>query len=295
MTHEDLHAENLIPITGEESDQLDVLSLVLSAVDIDHFLDHDSGRLLVASEDVPVALYHLNRYRQENRNWPPPRAPHPTLSAQNQPTLLMMLLLVLFFFHTGQWSPDSNWFTRGAIDNAAILKQGQWWRLITALTLHADLSHLLGNCLIGGPVIHLLGRLIGYGQSRLLLIVSGSIGNLCNIVLRQQPHLSVGFSTAVFAAIGILTGLQLGRASIRSPRAILLPLGAGAGLLAFLGSEGVRTDLGAHLFGFFSGVVCGWLFMRTGLTQRLQRPATQAVQLCLTLTVLLLAWMRALH
>ena len=295
MTHEDLHAENLIPITGEGSDQLDVLSLVLSAVDIDHFLDHDSGRLLVASEDVPAALYHLSRYHQENRDWPPPRAPRPPLSAQNQPTLLMMLLLALFFSHTGQWSTGSNWFAQGAIDNAAILKQGQWWRLITALTLHADLAHLLGNCLIGGMVIHLLGRMIGYGQSWLLLTFTGSLGNLCNILFREDPHLSVGFSTAVFAAIGLLTGLQLGRTAVRSFKALLLPLGAGAGLLAFLGSAGVRTDLGAHFFGFVCGIGCGWLFMRTGLTERLQAPALQAVQFFLALTVLVLAWMWALR
>jgi membrane associated rhomboid family serine protease len=105
----------------------------------------------------------------------------------------------------------------------------------------------------------------------------------------------VGFSTAVFAAIGLLTGMQLGRTAVRSFKALLLPLGAGAGLLAFLGSAGVRTDLGAHFFGFVCGIGCGWLFMRTGLTERLQAPALQAGQFILALTVLLLAWMWALR
>jgi rhomboid protease GluP len=295
MNREDLFKEDLIPIGTGAPGQLDALALVLSAVGIDYWHDHDTGQLLVTPDDVQSALFHLNQYRQENRNWPPPRTPRQPLSGQAQPTLPMMLLLALFFLHTGQWSAGSNWFTQGAIDSAAILKNNEWWRLITALTLHADLSHLLGNCLIGGLVIHLLGRMVGYGQAWLAVIVTGSIGNLCNIVFRQHPHLSVGLSTSVFAAIGLLTGLQLGRAAGRSYKELLLPLGAGAGLLAFLGSEGTQTDLGAHFFGFVSGIGCGWLGERTGLIGRLQNPAVQPLLLFLALALLILAWMLALH
>lgn len=295
MNHKNLQEADLIAIAGDESGQLETLSLVLSAVGIDHWQDQETGRLLVRNEDAPAALFHLNQYRLENRNWPPPKPLRQPLSTQPQPTLLVMVLFALFFSHTGPWSTGSSWFTQGAIDSAAILKHGEWWRLITALTLHADLSHLLGNCLIGGLVIHLLSRMIGYGQSWLLLIITGSIGNLCNIAFRQQPHLSVGFSTSVFAAIGLLTGLQLGRSATRSYKALLLPLGAGAGLLAFLGSEGVRTDLGAHLFGFASGVSGGWLFTRTGLVERFQAPALQVFQLLLALALPILAWIWALY
>jgi rhomboid protease GluP len=137
--------------------------------------------------------------------------------------------------------------------------------------------------------------MIGNGQAWLAVIVTGAIGNLCNILFRQQPHLSVGFSTSVFAAIGLLTGLQLGRTAIRSYKDLLLPLGAGAGLLAFLGSEGVHTDLGAHFFGFISGVGGGWLGERTGLVGRLQNPAVQPLLLFLAVALLILAWMLALH
>jgi rhomboid protease GluP len=293
MNHQNLHETDLIPIAKGASDHLEAMSLVLSAVGIDHWQDHDTGRLLVAADDAPSALYHLNQYHQENLNWPLPPPPRQTLSTQAQPTLPLMVLLALFFAHSGPWSSGSAWFVQGAIDSAAILNHGEWWRLITALTLHADLSHLLGNCLIGGLIIHLLGRIIGYGQSWLLVILTGSIGNLCNIVFRQQSHLSVGFSTSVFAAIGLLTGLQLGKSAIRSYKELLLPLGAGVGLLAFLGSEGVRTDLGAHLFGFASGIGGGWLLTRAGLIERFRSPTLQTLQLSLALALPLLAWIWA--
>lgn len=294
MPREAPNETDLIPIADGPPDTLEVLSLVLAAVGIEHWHDQAAGRLLVVAEDAPAARFHLDQYRRENRDWPPAPSPLQPLSTRAQPTLPVMALLALFFSRTGPWSAGSTWFARGAMDSAAILLHNEWWRLFTALTLHADLGHLLGNTLIGGMVIHLLGRIIGYGQSWLLLIVTGALGNLCNIVFRQQPHLSVGFSTSVFAAIGLLTGLQLARSAPRSYRALLLPLGAGAGLLAFLGSEGVRTDLGAHLFGFVSGIVCGWLGQRMGLVERLQAPPLQAPLFFLALALPILAWMRAL-
>lgn len=295
MHYDKLPETDFVPIADGDPDQLETLSLVLSAVGIDHWHDYRVGRLLVAAEDTQAAHFHLHQYRQENLHWPPPAPPPPDLSNQVQPTLTVMVLLALFFFHTGPWSSGSVWFTQGAIDSTLILKHGQWWRLLTALTLHADLSHLLGNCLIGGLVIHLLGRMIGYGQSWLLLLITGASGNFCNIFLRQNPHLSVGFSTSVFASIGLMTGLQLGTSAIRSPRELLLPLGAGAGLLAFLGSEGPQTDLGAHLFGFVNGIGSGWLLTRIGFIARLRNPSLQSLLLFLALALLVFAWAWALH
>jgi membrane associated rhomboid family serine protease len=295
MNHETRSEADLSTIADGTSDQLDTLSLVLEAVAIDHWRDQVGGHLLVRSEDATVARYHLDQYCRENRDWPPPPPPIQPFLPNPQLTLPAMIGLALFFAHTGPWSTGSVWFARGAINSAAILSHGEWWRLLTALTLHADLNHLLGNCLIGGMVIHLLSGIIGYGQSWLLLTVTGAIGNLCNIVFRQHPHLSVGFSTSVFAAIGLLTGLQLARSATRSNRSLRVPLGAGIGLLAFLGSEGVRTDLGAHLFGFVSGIGCGWLGWHTGLVERFQAPERQVPLFFLALALLFLAWAWALH
>jgi len=287
--------QELVAVTDKGMDQLETLSLVLSAVGIDHLLDERTRQLLVADKDVESAMFHLNAYRTENSNWPPPPPFRPTLHPQTPPTLLLMGMLSLFFAYTGPWSAGSQWFARGAIDSVAILDHGEWWRLVTALTLHADLVHLAGNCLIGSLMIHFLGKLLGYGLSWLLLILTGLTGNLLNVILRQQPHISVGLSTSVFAAIGMLTGLQLTRYKTHSAREVVLPLGAGLGLLAFLGSEGVRTDLGAHFFGFISGFCSGLLLNWSGILQKTRRPLLQAVFFLSALSTILLCWMLALH
>jgi membrane associated rhomboid family serine protease len=157
------------------------------------------------------------------------------------------------------------------------------------LSLHADGVHLLGNCLIGGFMAHLLCKTIGYGLGWLLLLLTGALGNLINITIRSTTHHSVGFSTAVFAAIGMFSGLQL-KGGKSSPLQIIIPLGAGAGLLAFLGTEGRQTDLGAHLFGFCCGIAAGLLTRLSGLIKAADNNAMQRIFFVVALALISLCW-----
>ncbi|THB70304.1 MAG: rhomboid family intramembrane serine protease [Desulfobulbaceae bacterium] len=242
-------------------DRVQLCSLVLSAKGIKHRLIPDEGgnsRLEVEPEDFESAVYQLDRYFEENRNWPPPPAP---TQAQTfpafLPTMLLIGALLLLFYHTGPWQSESYWFRAGANDNNALFERGEWYRLVTALTLHADLSHLLGNCLFGGFLVFHFFQLQGYGLGLSALVTSAAFGNYLNSMIQQNDHLSIGFSTAVFSVIGMLAATSTIRSgqwfSLRS----LIPLMAGVGLLAMLGSSGVRTDIGAHLFGLISGILVG--------------------------------------
>lgn len=291
----DTEAQDWVAVGPGPPERLETLSLVLCAVGIGHLLDHRAATVLVRPTDVGQARSEWAAYEAENAHWPPPSPPPPALHPGTPPTWGPMTLLALFFVHTGPWQATSLWFARGAVDSEAVLARGQWWRLVTGLTLHADAAHLVGNCLIGGLIIHLLCRTLGLGTSWLLLLASGAAGNLLNLLLRRGPHLSVGLSTAVFAAVGLLTGRQLICPGARSLRALLPPLGAGAGLLALLGSEGVRTDLGAHLCGFAVGLFAG-LFLALVPDRALPRqPLVQAGLFGLAVTALLACWRLALR
>ena len=285
---------DLVKIAGGGPEELEIISLVLAAVGIDHIVDEHSGSLLVAGTDSARALYQWRQYQEENSNWPaePDIRPLPVSSGM-PPTVVMMILLALFFNYTGSWQPGNTWFDYGAVNSQAILHQGQFWRLITALTLHADLVHLVGNCLLGGFIIHLLCQALGNGTGWLFLLLGGASGNLLNILVRSEPHLSVGLSTSIFSAIGIFTGVQLFRRGAQPARDIVLALGAGAGLLAFLGSEGARTDLGAHFFGFICGICWGGLLHLTPLPQQADHVVLQRILFPLAMLTLILSWIWA--
>jgi len=275
---------------------LALCSLVLSAVGINHAYSPRLDGLTVSAEFAAAARHHLERYFEENRGWPERPAPQqPVHFTSNPPTLLIIGSLALFFWVTGPWQDDIAWFARGAIDSSAILRAGEWWRLVTALTLHADPVHLLGNCIIGGFIVHLLGKTTGYGLSLLLLIACGALGNLLNIVARDQVHQSVGFSTSIFAAIGLLTGMQILIGPLTGFKKLLVPLGAGAALLAMLGVGGERTDLGAHFFGFLCGLGTGMIARHIDLVRRANRAGRQLTLFTLTLIIIVASWNLAIY
>jgi membrane associated rhomboid family serine protease len=205
--------------------------------------------------------------------------------------LVVALALMVFYAVTGPRRDDAVWFARGSADAASMLA-GEWWRSVTALTLHADTGHVLSNIGIGTVMVAAVMRSTGVGFGALLVLLSGVGGNLLNAGLHRTGHSSVGFSTAVFGAVGLLGALsfvQL-RHRARRTRPAWTALVGGAALLALLGAS-ERSDVLAHLFGGLSGVVLGLVAGR--LRPRLS-PLGQGVGIVLTATLVIGAWRAAL-
>ena len=218
-------------------------------------------QLLVPADYFNLARNELRLFEQENRDWPPPEPPASPLVENTLATLSVLILLATFYNITRLDIPlfghnPVDWTDLGKAHAGKIL-DGQWWRLVTALTLHADLPHLISNLAFGGLFIVWLCRDLGSGLAWSLLLGSGILGNLANAWLRPADHSSVGASTLVFGAVGILAALSLVRYRRHRKKRWALPVAAALALLALLGTEGQNTDLGAHLFGFVFGIGLG--------------------------------------
>jgi membrane associated rhomboid family serine protease len=157
-----------------------------------------------------------------------------------------------------------DWVGAGRLDVAAI-RAGEWWRAITALTLHVDAPHLIGNIGFGAVFGILLAREIGSGLAWLLILAGGTAGNLMNVVVQRPTHTAIGASTAVFAALGLLAAyLWSGRRLIHNTWARRwAPVVGGIVMLAWFGTGGERTDIVAHLMGFLAGFGIGAVLGRT--------------------------------
>ena len=273
-------------------------SLVLSATGISHHVTPaaDGLHLTVTSPDAPEAEKQIRAYLHENRNWPPkPIAPDSNFTQMLQPpTLLLIGAMALLYSVTGPWSTDSYWFTLGAGDADAILHNGEWYRLITALTLHANTVHLLGNCIFGGFLFHFFCRLTGNGLGLFAMLVTATLGNFINVFIHGGSHLFVGFSTAVFAVIGMLAMLSRYN-RIRTGYLTIMPIMAGTAFLAMLGSSGEHTDLGAHFFGLCSGLAGGWFLAREPLLSLRQSALFQTVLFLFFLAGVIVPWKLALN
>lgn len=241
-------------------DQLKICSLTLSAAGISHRIQVISDHhfeIFVSVSDLQEATDELQQYEEENRHWPPTQTYDSYAPIFRAMAPIVVALLIYIYGLSGDWNKDSIWFAMGAGDSAAILSSHQYYRLITALTLHADAVHLLGNCVLGSFLLHFLLLAMGNGIGLFSVLVSATIANFINVLVHGPGHHFVGFSTAVFVVIGMLCTIRFAGNTRQSMFPFLMPVMAGFALLALLGSSGERTDLGAHLFGLLCGLITG--------------------------------------
>lgn len=266
-------------------------ALVLAASEIPHEIIHDQGgsALLVPAEFSSAASAELRLYEQENP--PAVRKAAPKIPAYDaMPGIFGYTLVVaLVAWLAGTAAFGDNWLAAGRIDGE-LIRDGEWWRLITALTLHSGAKHLSANLVFGVVFGLFAGRLLGSGAAWLAIVTTAAFGNLLNTLLLESTHRSIGASTAVFAALGLVAG-YVWRAKLMSQERWPYrfgPIVGGLALLMYTGTGDANTDVGAHLMGFVSGFAGGML-----LTAYAQVYASARIQWAaglLTIAIISLAW-----
>lgn len=190
------------------------------------------------------------------------------------------------------WIPGHiDWLSTGALDSIKIEIFSEYWRPVTALTLHMDAAHLAGNLFFGFIFLYLLAKRTGYGKAFLLATIGGICGNYASIFFHRQNWLSIGFSTAVFAAAGSLAGIMASKAQSR--KNFFIACGSALGLLAMLGTGEEKTDYAAHCCGLVSGLVLGWL---AGIADNFKLPRPpDLLAFFLAFLIYFAAWILALN
>jgi len=220
------------------------------------------GYYLWVDEAEREAIYEqLEKYQKESKNWPPrPLAALPS-DRPTAPLTLLGYAAILTGFHAAQYKWPSL-TDAGASNNLRIFEDGQWELPMTALTLHADVGHLLGNMLAGVCFGFLLNRILGAGLAWILFLLAGYFGNCLNAWFYwPEYHGSIGASTATFGALGLLVGQSM--ALKFSPSAMpgwqhrAVPLLAGIVILLWTGFGSHNVDVLAHVFGFAAGIPLG--------------------------------------
>jgi membrane associated rhomboid family serine protease len=246
--------------------------------------------LWVPLADAPAAATELTLYRHENAREIGTR-PLEEVGEGRAGVLwyVATLLFVFFALHAGFLGRD--WLAAGRIDAGALLG-GEWWRAVTALTLHLELDHLAGNLGFGAFFGYFVGRYLGVGFGWLTVLLAASGANVLNALVQSAEHRSIGASTAVFAALGLLVTYTWRRGYLRDTpwRGRIAPIVAGLGLLGFTGTGGANTDLGAHLFGFIAGLGAGLAVARFAPVPWLRDVRVQRACAAAAALLVLAAW-----
>jgi rhomboid protease GluP len=234
--------------------------LVLEAQGIGNELVEFDGvwTVFVRPADLESARDEIRKYAAERsvvRQMPRPVVP---FAGAGMAAALYCAMMMLVAYCAGNQMFGIDWFDAGALGG------GDWWRPITALTLHVDQAHLLGNLLFGAGIGVLAGRLFGPGVAWASILAAGAIANYLDMLIAPSTHRAVGASTAIFAALGLMAGFSWRqRLPLKEQfRYRWAPLFAGVCLLALLGAGGEHVDVLGHVLGFLVGLAGGWMFAR---------------------------------
>lgn len=240
--------------------------LVLDAAGIPARTVHwDGWWLLVVTRDNQAAsAAELEAYHRENTDSATPeRIRVPIYGGAAAGVVVYAGTIMLIAVLAAQSTFGLDWLTVGRMQSGKVMS-GESWRTVTALTLHLDAEHIIANLAFGALFGFLTGQVLGGGVAWLAIVSAGALGNFVNAMVQEPQHSSIGASTAVFAALGVIVSHAFRhRGAVRQkPLKHWSPLIGGVLLLAFTGVGGQRTDVVAHVTGFFSGMLIGWVGCR---------------------------------
>ena len=246
-------------------------------------------QIFILPEHEDHARLQLELYRKEN----PPKEENPPipLSFSLQP---LWVLLAPVIFTLIDFSDKVNLHSHGISDAGKVLK-GEWWRTLTAQTLHGDTRHLASNLLCGYIVMNMITFRIPLLRLSPFIATAAAIANICVSLTVKTDFRSLGFSTFVFAAIGCLSVIEF-RLMPKETHGLLrrfAPLCGAASLAVFLGL-GENSDILGHAYGFVAGLFCGFIPNKKSLRWGTPLSSADGIGLLLYYALYIVAWKIAL-
>lgn len=260
------------------------------------------GRPICPACMIPAPVGHqcpecVGRARREFRQGPGRRVR--ATGGMSATRLLLVAILSMFIvevFTGGAGAltqpSERSLFDLGALFPPAVAA-GQYWRLLSAMFLHAGLLHIAFNAY----ALWLFGALVEdtFGRARLLLIffVSGFLASVASYAFGPILAVAVGASGAIFGVFGAFVAynyrrrhLALAAANLRWAFTLIL-------LNAFLAFSFRTIDWRAHVGGLVAGLVAGLL--AEGIGPHRVRPAIRIAGFAglVVLGVVLVAWRTA--
>jgi len=251
-THVETTAAN-IPAASERQAMDWSLVLVSQGIESTVARDAESGRwqLVVSPPDMSCAVNAIRLYTVENRarRWQL-AVPGTGLLFDWRCLACLLFFVVVFAFEA---TVRGNLRAAGVLD-PDLVRSGQWWRVFTAVTLHADVAHLAANVMTGALMLGLVFGAYGPGVGMLASYLAGVLAFVGEVFL--VPRQSLGASGMVLGALGLLAAqwIALVRHGLTARQFALRGVLSGCLLLVLLGlSPEERVDVFAHVVGFLTG------------------------------------------
>ncbi|GAB0170443.1 rhomboid family intramembrane serine protease [Lysinibacillus sp. CTST325] len=140
-----------------------------------------------------------------------------------------------------------------------LIRSGEWWRVFTAMFLHAGFLHVFFNMFslyLFGPELE---RIAGKVRFTTIYLMSGIVGNVATYLLNDSSYGSLGASGAVFGIFGAFGALvYYTRRTMPMLRKLILPIIVISVIMTFLQPN---VNVYAHLGGLVAGFLLGLVYL----------------------------------
>src|SRR5699024_2727145 len=165
--------------------------------------------------------------------------------------IIHFILWFLFFFPFGKQI-----FAWGIGHNFSIHVFDQYWRFITPIFLHMDLTHVVFNSFSLVLFAPALEKMLGKFKFIIIYLLAGIIGNICTYIINPldiTQHL--GASGSIYGLFGIYIFMVVFRKDLidQTSAQIVLIISAIGLVMTFI-NPGINVP--AHIFGFLGGLLC---------------------------------------
>ncbi|MDB6058766.1 MAG: Rhomboid family protein [Verrucomicrobiales bacterium] len=266
--------------------------LVLASQGIDAAIvrENDTWALAVAPHEYDRAIKAVDQYVTENRGWKWQHSLPGSDLFFHWGALLWALAIGAIYYWSMVQFPQMK--IAGAVDSD-LVHAGQWWRLFTAVSLHADMSHLMANMTTGVILLGFAMARFGPGPAVLATYVAGVLGNVAGLYLYHGEHRSLGASGMVMAALGILAVQSFALwHKDHSARQLVARAFFAAVLILILIGTSPESDIVAHFGGFFAGAIFGYALSWLD-PKRLKTFAVNFFCICITMALVAITWWKA--
>lgn len=172
----------------------------------------------------------------------------------------VLVFSAMLLFGAGLWHSSNGVQLEWGANFGPATKDGQWWRLGSAMFLHFGLLHLAMNMLALWDGGRLVERIYGHGRFTLIYLASGLSGNLLSLIVQGDHAVSGGASGAIFGVYGAYLWFLWHERSALKPFGFKWLFWGAAGFSVIAISFGFLIpgiDNAAHLGGLAAGILAG--------------------------------------
>jgi rhomboid protease GluP len=174
--------------------------------------------------------------------------------------IAFLMVLICYAFSVYFWSVDQQQASALLAIPEKVFKSNEWWRLFTALFIHADLQHFLSNAIMLFILGYLVSGYFGLGLYPLWAILLSAVTNFFSLLSYPENAALLGASGMVYVLAGLWISLYFFiQRNLSVPQRLFRV--AGVVLIVFFPTQfEPNVSYRTHGFGLFVGIVFGVIY-----------------------------------